>query len=292
MTLWPLELACVAILAVYAFLHRHEPGWLREVAWLIPAALLGEDTCIRAYGFYQYAPGWHLRVDHVPLLIATIWPAVVLSARAIARLILKGRGGTAGLAALSGVLVVFDAALIEPVAVTSGLWSWNAPGIFAVPPVGILGWGFFAAASVYVLERVPARASGVVVIAAPLLTHLALLASWWGLLRWLPQVSFTPAAGIAFVALCSLLYFAAVRRSRAGLPRNETLARVAATSFFGFLLATHPEAWLLGYAAAFVPPYLLLSFQGWAPQPARPASPASPASPADPAAPAAPRPPY
>lgn len=273
MTLWPLELACVAILAVYAFLHRREPGWLREVAWLVPAALVGEDTSIRAYGFYQYAPGWHLRVDQVPLLIATIWPAVVLSARAIARLLLKGRGGTLGLSALSGVLVVFDAALIEPVAVASGLWSWNEPGIFAVPPVGILGWGFFAAASVYVLERVPAKASGLVVLAAPAMTHVALLASWWGLLRWLPRAPIPPASGVAFVALCSVAYLAAVRLARAGLPRHETLARVAATSFFGFLLATHPEAWLLAYAAAFVPPHLLLSFQGWAAAASTPAAP-------------------
>ncbi|HEY3447614.1 MAG TPA: carotenoid biosynthesis protein [Myxococcales bacterium] len=267
MTLWPLELACVAILGIYAFLHRREPGWLREVAWLIVAALVGEDTCIRAYGFYQYAPGWHLRVDHVPLLIATIWPAVVLSARAIARLLLKGRGGAVGLAALTGLLVVFDAALIEPVAVASGLWTWNEPGIFGVPPVGILGWGLFAAGSAYVLERVPARASGLVVLAAPVFTHLTLLASWWGLLRWLPRSPVAPVWGVAAIALCSLAYFAAVRARRAGLPRHETLARVAATSFFAFLLASHPEAWLLAYAAAFVPPHLLLSFQGWSPRP-------------------------
>jgi len=268
MSLWTLELACVAILVVYAFLHRREAGWLREVAWLVPAALLGEDTCIRAYGFYQYAPGWHLRVDHVPLLIAAIWPAVVLSARAIARLLLKGRGGAPGLSALTGLLVVFDAALIEPVAVASGLWSWNEPGLCGVPPVGILGGGCFAAASTYVLERVPPKASGLVVLAAPLFTHAALLASWWGLLRWLPQSTIGAAWGVGLVAACSLAYLAAARIQRAGLPRHETLARVAATSFFAYLLATHPEPWLVTYAAAFCPPHLLLSFQGWSPRPA------------------------
>ena len=42
---------------------------------------------------------------------------------------------------LVGALIVLaDASLIEPVAVASNLWAWTEPGLFAVPPIGILGW--------------------------------------------------------------------------------------------------------------------------------------------------------
>lgn len=272
--LW-LELSCVAILALYAWLHREEPGWLREVAWLALAALVGEDSCIRLYGFYQYAPGWHLRVDHVPVLIAVIWPAVVLSARTICRALLAGRGGPLALALLTGALVVFDAALIEPIAVAAGLWSWNEPGVFGVPLVGILGWGFFAAASTWLLERLPLRAQGLVVLAAPLATHALLLCAWWGLLRWTLRAPVPPAPAILAVAAASLAYAVAVRLRRAGQPRYETLSRLAATAFFAALLARHFEPGLLVYAAAFVPPHLVLSAQGWtrrAPPQDRPAA--------------------
>lgn len=260
--LW-LELSCVAILALYAWLHREEPGWLREVAWLAVAALVGEDSCIRLYGFYQYAPGWHLRVDHVPVLIAVIWPAVVLSARTIARVLLAGRGGPAALALLTGALVVFDASLIEPIAVAAGLWSWNEPGVFGVPVVGILGWGFFAAAATWLLERLPVRAQGAVALIAPLATHAMLLVAWWGLFRWTLRTPVAPAIAVGAVAAASLAYSVAVRLRRAGQPRYETLSRVAATAFFAALLARHFEAGLLAYAAAFVPPHLVLSAQGW-----------------------------
>ena len=67
-----LEAACVAIVAAYFVAHRRDTSLRRDALILAAAALLGEDSMIRAYALYAYAPGWHLRVDLVPLLIPAI----------------------------------------------------------------------------------------------------------------------------------------------------------------------------------------------------------------------------
>ncbi len=258
--MWAIECACVAILALYAFVHRADEGWLRDVALLAAAGWIGEETCILAYRFYQYAPAWHARAGEVPLLIAAIWPAIVMSARAIARSLLGARRiEPARVAALTGALVVFDAALIEPIAVRAGLWSWNEPGLFAVPPIGILGWGFFAAAATWWLERTRGMARIAVLLIAPIATHLALLATWWLSLRWMLRAFIAPAWGVAVIVAMAVLFATAVWRTRAVLaPRGELFARGVATLFFAALLARATDAWLLVYAAAFTPPHLLL----------------------------------
>ena len=41
----------------------------------------------------------------------------------------------------AGLLILFDAALVEPVAVSAGLWSWSESAVLGVPLIGIAGWG-------------------------------------------------------------------------------------------------------------------------------------------------------
>jgi len=142
------ELLSAGIVALY-LTHR-----CREAPRALPvlfryltvaaAAFLGEDSCIRLYGFYHYAPAWTLFLDQVPLLVALIWPAVIDSAWSIARPLVASPRRAALLAA---GIVAADAPLIEPIAVRAGLWEWHRPGLFGVPVVGILGWGFFALAA-------------------------------------------------------------------------------------------------------------------------------------------------
>jgi uncharacterized membrane protein len=252
----PLELACVAILGAYFVAHRHESGLLRDAALVGLASLVGEDSVIRAYGFYAYAAGWHLRVDHVPLLVPTIWAPVVLSAQAVARAMFP-TATPAREAALVGALVTFDAFLIEPIAVRAGLWSWSEPGVFHVPVIGILGWGFFAAAITWLLRRFEGSARWAAVPLAVLATHAMLLAVWWGGLRWVWRDELAWGPCMAALGAASAVYTAAVVRTGARLPWRELGPRAAATGFFAALLVSRLDAPLALWAALFTPPWLV-----------------------------------
>ena len=258
------EIACALVLALYAATHARAPRWLGEAGLLAIAGWLGEVTCIRAYGFYQYDPSaWRARLDVMPLVVALIWPAVILSAREIARRLLGERARPHTLAALTGALVLFDAALIEPIAVRAGLWSWNEPGLFGVPIIGLLGWGYFAMAATWVLERWPGRASIALVLVAPLAAHVLLVASWWSALRWVLRGDVSPWSGAVVVVVASLAYLRAVVRGRIALPAREVIPRAAATLFFGVLLVRAVSSGgalaLALYAALFTPPHLAMS---------------------------------
>jgi uncharacterized membrane protein len=258
-----IEISCLAILAVYLATHAREPGLLRDAALLAAAAWIAEDTCIRAYGFYQYSPAWHAQLDRAPLMIPLIWPAVVLSARTLARALLRGGGGPLTLGALTGALVTFDAALIEPIAVRAGLWSWNEPGVFHVPVIGILGWGLFAAVAVPCLETLRGPVRLATVVLAPLGTHALLLAAWWGLFRWVLRAEIPPAAAAGAIAGLAVGYIWAVRARGARVGWRELVPRAAATGFFAVLLAGAADGALAAYAAAFTPPHLLLCAGAW-----------------------------
>lgn len=268
-----LEWSCLAIVLGYvAFRAPRAPrprAFLVRLLALMGASWLAEDTCIRAYGFYAYAEGWSLFVDRVPLLIILIWPVVIHTAWDLAQR-LTDRAEKVPL--VGAVIVLADASLIEPIAVRAGLWHWTEPGFFSVPPIGVLGWGCFAWLALSVLS---ARASGrkgeataqALVVLAPITaagTHVLLLASWWGALRWANAA--IPAGVLVALAwsVSALLVYSALR-SRAGhrIPVHELLLRVPAATFFFVLLAMHADgAWpLVAYALAFAPPYLVLTAQ-------------------------------
>lgn len=252
----PLEAACVAIVLAYFIAHRADPSLRRDALILAVAALVGEDSMIRAYRFYEYAPGWHLRVDQVPLLIPAIWAPVVLSARAVARALARGASAPRE-AALVGALVTFDAALIEPIAVRAGLWSWAEPGVFSVPVAGIAGWGLFAFAATWLLRVLKGPARWATVPLAVLATHALLVALWWSSLRWVWREALPWGACAAVIALASALYTTAVARTGAALPWRELAPRAAATGFFAALLLPRMDLPLGVWAALFTPPWLL-----------------------------------
>ncbi|HEY7954237.1 MAG: hypothetical protein ACHQ17_06385 [Polyangia bacterium] len=256
-----IELACAAIVALYLFLRLRaarpdERGAIaRRLAILLLASFLGEDTCIRAYRFYHYAPGWDLFVDQVPLFIVVIWPVVVDSAWQLAKRLAGARVSWVPL--FAALIVLADASLIEPIAVRAGLWSWSAPGLFAVPPIGILGWSFFALSAIALVER----AGFATLLLAPLFTHLLLLVSWWGALRWMSG-SIAPWHGalVAWLVLAPLALFFWSRKLRARVPIGELLVRVPGAIFFFALLAlfARQDRALVAWACAFAPPYLAL----------------------------------
>ncbi len=257
-----LQAACVGIVLVYAALRVHaDRGFPARFALLALAGLVGEDTMIRAYGFYAYAPSWWCFVDRVPLLIVVIWPVVIDSADALARALLgkDARDTDPRVAGLASAIVLFDAALIEPVAVRAGLWAWTAPGAFGVPPVGVLGWGFFALFVLLLLPRL-GRLRPLVLLLAPAATHLALVVSWWAALRWMRGVIAPWAAAMTALILGATLAALAWRRNlRARVRPRVLLLRAPGALFFFVLLAAHArEVELVVYAVAFAPPYLAL----------------------------------
>ncbi len=264
-----LELACLGIVALYVAVR----GWkdadrrsfLVRLALLSGASWLAEDTCIRAYHFYAYAPGWSLFIDQVPLLIVVIWPVVIHTAWDLARHLAR----PSRVPLVGALIVLADASLIEPIAVGSGLWAWSEPGLFAVPPIGILGWSFFAFFALQVFERAATTRHLMWLFPVTTVgTHLMLVALWWGALRWVNG----DLAPWPFVALAWALSLALAVRAwiaRTDVARVELLLRMPAAAFFFVLLALHGgDAALVVYALAFAPPYLVMTALSWrAPQP-------------------------
>jgi hypothetical protein len=249
--LW-LELTCAAIVALYVVARRDA---VPQLLLLAVAGFLGEDSVIRAYGFYFYDPRWHLFLDRVPLMIVVIWPIVIHSAWSLARRLAPR---AAWVPLVGAGLVLADASLIEPIAVHAHLWTWTEPGLFAVPPIGIVGWAYFAGAAMACLERERPVAA---VLVAPLATHVLLVASWWAAFKWLSRpLPSWPFVVAAWLVLCTLAALALRFRVGRRVPRADLLLRGPGAAFFFVLLGLHGRDLpsLVAYALAFTPPYLAL----------------------------------
>lgn len=263
-----IEVVCAAIVALYLVGRlRSAPRDERKelaatLATVSAAAWLAEDTAIRLFAFYSYAPGWWPFLDRVPLLVVLIWPVVIDSAGQMARAALATPSPRRA-ALLAGSIVFADAWLIEPVAVQAGMWQWHAPGLHGVPPVGVLGWALFTAFSSAWLERPGPllRRLAWLPLAVTAATHVALVMAWWGALRWLSRPLPAPAAA-ALLWMGSLGFTAWLWRTgaRRRMPLVVLLRRIPAATFFLVLLvvAGRTNLPLVAWVLAFVPPYLAL----------------------------------
>jgi hypothetical protein len=153
--------------------------------------------------------------------------------------------------------------------VNAGLWSWIEPGIFHVPPIGILGWGYFALCCALMLQRAirPNRSKGgaLLLLLVPVFgTHLLLLGTWWGALRWV-NTTVNPTVAVVAVWVLSLALVYTILRRRTGrhVERKALLLRLPAALFVFLLLFVNASGsgLLVIYALAFVPPYLTLMAQ-------------------------------
>lgn len=270
-----LQIACITIVLVYLVgRFRMDPQpriAAARLALLSIASWVGEDSVIRAYHFYQYDPGWWLFIDQVPLLIVVIWPIVIDSAGRLAEYLVVEPGWASRRRAIAAPLlgaafVLADASLIEPVAVRSSLWSWNAPGVFHVPPIGILGWAIFAFPALMLIRQLDAGGprswlAWTTPVLAPIATHLMLLACWWGAFRWINHpVDSDAAVAVGWLVLGGLSILSWAAALRRMVPVSELVARVPAASFFFVLLALHgrSDLRLVLWTLAFAPPYLSL----------------------------------
>ncbi|HRE87865.1 MAG TPA: hypothetical protein PK095_01885 [Myxococcota bacterium] len=261
-----LQLACLGIVLLYLLLRLRRPDravFARRFGLLVASSWLAEDTAIRLYGFYFYDPGWWLFIDQVPLLIVCIWPVVIHSALDLIERWLP-RLSPARLAVVGGFVILTDAALIEPIAVHCGLWRWTEPGLFEVPPIGILGWAYFTGLALWTWRRPMHRAW--VLVVAPVGTHLLLLASWWGLFR---HVNGTIEDGFAVGGSVVVAVGAALaigRTTGAGgvtgsrpLLADGMMRAPGALFFFALLIGfALDRVALVAYTCAFAVPWLVL----------------------------------
>ena len=261
-------LALVAFYVLFRILDQAEPKqFLTRFALVAVACWVAEESCILLYKFYSYSPSWSLFLDQVPLLFVLIWPVIIHSAWDLASQLLHPEHKFVPLAA--GAIVCTDAALLEPVAVNAGLWSWNEPGIFHVPPIGILGWGYFTFCCTFAFQWAtrPNRSKGwaLLLLLVPVVgTHLLLLGTWWGALRWVNTSANTMiAVGAVWVLSLALVYTILRRGTGRRVERKALLLRLPAALFVFLLLVLNASgsSLLVVYALAFVPPYLTLMAQ-------------------------------
>lgn len=245
---WPglFQALCLAVLAAayYLYLRQVSPNrdarirvWT-EIGLIALGAWLAEETSIVRYGVYGYPDWWWLKIDQVPLLIVGIWPMVVLSARmVVASLFPRAVGWRRAL--YVGAIVALDASLVEVLAVRSGLWGWTLGGYLGVPLIGILGWGFYAGAITWSLERLADR--WVAPIVALGLTHVGLVVAWWLLFKWI-SVPLPPALVYLFALAAIAGCFALLRQPRRRMSIAIAIPRVLAASVFVLLLVVRTFA--------------------------------------------------
>jgi hypothetical protein len=270
------ELCCAAVIALtLAVLARRQGvrSLARDYGALAVAAWAGEQSCISAYHFYRYADGWHLRLLDVPVLVPLIWPLVILSARDVVHALWKSRAAPL----LVGAAVVFDASLVEVLSVRAGLWSWAEPGHLGVPLIGMLGWGYFAAAAAWLLQSRSGWSRLALLLVAPLAAHAAIQVSWWGLFRWALRGELGSGSLVALAALSGALT-AAVLLARArgrGMTLHTAMPRLAATLLFVvlFLLTAAGDAKLWIHLGCVAVPYLASMHRGVRQAPLRAPSP-------------------
>ncbi len=267
-----LQLSALGIVLIYVLFHTvGQAGaarFLSKALIVSIACWITEETCIRFYGFYSYNPSWwSLFLGHVPILIILIWPVLMHSSWDLASQLSSQRPKVKPLAA--GALVCTDAFLIEPIAVNADLWAWSQPGIFHVPPIGILGWGIFAFFCTLFFERgtpssTPKRPIGLPLVVPVIGTHVLLLGIWWGALRWINMdVPSVPVAAVAWVVSIVLTLFILRQGIGRHVKKKTLLLRIPASLFFLVLLLSSAGGAeiLVVYILASVPPYITIMVQ-------------------------------
>lgn len=266
-----LQLAALSIVFIYVLFHTiFQAGaarFLAKAAVVSVACWITEETCIRFYGFYSYNPSWSLFLGHVPILIILIWPVLIHSSWDLASQLSSQRPKLIPLA--TGALVCTDALLIEPVAVNAGLWAWSEPGIFHVPPIGILGWGVFAFFCTLFFEKTtpPSTHKKPIgwILAVPVIgTHVFLLGIWWGALRWINgDVPSVPLAAVAWVVSMVLTLIILRQGTGRHIKKKTLLLRIPASLFFLVLLVSNAGGAeiLVVYVLASIPPYITIMVQ-------------------------------
>lgn len=252
----PISYLILSFAAYMAYRRGALRTFLVEGAFISVGGMIAELTIMHAYEFYDYAPEWALFVDRMPLTVILIWSYVISSARELALYFHVNRP-----AWLVGALVLYDAALIESVASRAGMWHWHEGGLWGVSWSGWIGWGFYAMAVSWCLDRPKLRVWSPAL--ATVATHVALLALWWGALRWFGRqpASETLLVEASIGSAMALTWVA----SRASLPPLGVLVPRAPAGFifFAILPLANPTPAFVAFTLPFAAPWLVLTFRAW-----------------------------
>jgi hypothetical protein len=140
---WLHELVVAPLAFGLAALHaRRALGSVRAAVELLSLTVFGfalEWAAMRVFASHDYGGAWLVAPLGVPIAVAAVWAALILSALALAaRLGHATPAARAGAAAAMGIALDL---LMEPVAVRTGLWRWTPPGPWLGVPVGnFVGW--------------------------------------------------------------------------------------------------------------------------------------------------------
>jgi hypothetical protein len=137
------ELVVAPAVFAIAFHHaRKALGAARAAAELGVLVLYGfvlEALTMRVFGSHRYDSSWHLAPLGVPVAVALVWAAVILSALTLAAR--RGVRPAEGRAVGAALVAVTLDLMIEPVAVRAGRWEWTPPGVWLGVPIGnFVGW--------------------------------------------------------------------------------------------------------------------------------------------------------
>lgn len=155
----------------------------------------GELLALAAYGFtvelvamsmfasHAYAASWWAQPLGVPLAVASVWAAVIVSAMAVSGRHQSSRVSRAVTAAV--VAIALDL-LIDPVATRAGLWRWTPPGPWLGVPIGnFVAWGVIVGFYAYGADRwagtgrVPFQPLRRFALAAGCIVVLVMIAELW-----------------------------------------------------------------------------------------------------------------
>lgn len=239
-------------------------GWLlllrqpdaRQLVRLLAAAAVawvGEQTLIRAHGYHFYSDEWLVVAGAVPLVVPMWWALAIVTAYDVTGHAKDPRYA----AAFAALLVLGDAAILQPWLVSVGGCRWNGAGPFGVAPIGLLAPAIVAYATGDVLRRVERGPWQSVVVdgfAAVGTVHLAVLGAWHLGLKHLEGA--WPVAATALVALAIAGLGAAILWTRPGRARRRygVVRTFGVGPMFGGLAArgATPAQWVWT-AALFVP---------------------------------------
>lgn len=196
--LWIFILTTSAFLLLYRFFHAGLPGWLivatglaflsmtayrahTLIGWHRSLTLLGTTTTVTflgeligihtgaIFGQYHYTNALGVKLWGVPIGIIPIWNILITASYLIVISILKrstahwnhnhSRWAHVLIAAiLTGIAVMAVDCIIDPIAITAGLWKWHNGGLYfpdisgGVPLYNFFCWFFLSALSVFFTE--------------------------------------------------------------------------------------------------------------------------------------------
>ena len=262
-------LLTLGIYYLHAYAHSSDRRFFAlRCLQVLMASWLCESISIDGFGFYQYSTNWRLMVGSVPFLVVFAWPAIVMSAGELARYL-----GASNRSApwFVGVIVLLDAAFIEPICVRAQLWDWNLPGLLGVPLIGILGWAVFAAVCTWQFGlagpmNAPSLARKSVqffmqVVGIVITTVLILWASWQIAFRFVAGPVDERVAIIGTYVALSLLAVAVLRMKKADtVPSSFFVVRTPGCGLIALLFSQFESGLvsLHAYAIAFIAFYSLL----------------------------------